>query len=502
MKSPKIQLSLQTSSLVAGFMIWVIISSLMPNIKQDIELSSQEAALVTAIPVILGSLLRVPLGFYTNRFGARIIFTLSFFLLMIPVFYISIADSLMDLIIGGLLIGIGGATFSIGVTSLPKYFDPGKHGLVNGIYGAGNIGTAITAFAAPVIAGSIGWQMTVRLYLVLLIVFGLLNLILGDKQEKKVNLPIMKQVKEVYKNTTLWSLSLFYFITFGAFVAFTVYLPNFLVNHFGMTPVDAGLRTAGFIALATLMRPIGGYLSDKFNPFAILIFVFAGLTFSGILLSFSPTLLLYTIGVLTVAFCAGIGNGTVFKLVPMYFSKQAGIVNGIVSAIGGLGGFFPPLVLTTVFGATGHYAIGFMALSEFALASLIIVLWMFFQEKLSVESKIIKSTAQGMLITDSSGVIQKINPAFTKLTGYEQDEVIGMRPNVLQSGKHTKSFYAQLWNQVREKGFWQGEIWNKRKNGEIYLEWLTISEVCNDAGEVKYYVGQFSDITTEKRKVN
>jgi MFS transporter, NNP family, nitrate/nitrite transporter len=502
MKSPKIQLSLQTSSLVAGFMIWVIISSLMPNIKQDIELSSQEAALVTAIPVILGSLLRVPLGFYTNRFGARIIFTLSFFLLIIPVFYISIADSLMDLIIGGLLIGIGGATFSIGVTSLPKYFAPGKHGLVNGIYGAGNIGTAITAFAAPVIAGSIGWQMTVRLYLVLLIVFGLLNLILGDKQEKKVNLPIMKQVKEVYKNTTLWSLSLFYFITFGAFVAFTVYLPNFLVNHFGMTPIDAGLRTAGFIALATLMRPIGGYLSDKFNPFAILIFVFAGLTFSGILLSFSPTLQLYTIGVLTVAFCAGIGNGTVFKLVPMYFSKQAGIVNGIVSAIGGLGGFFPPLVLTTVFGATGHYAIGFMALSEFALASLIIVLWMFFQEKLSVESKILKSTAQGMLITDSNGVIQKINPAFTKLTGYEQDEVVGQRPNVLQSGRHNKTFYSQLWKQVRENGFWQGEIWNKRKNGEIYLEWLTISEVCNDAGEVKYYVGQFSDITTEKRKVN
>ncbi|WP_243292497.1 nitrate/nitrite transporter [Bacillus sp. FJAT-47783] len=407
MKSPKIQLSLQTSSLVAGFMIWVLISSLMPNIRHDIELTNQEATLVTAIPVILGSLLRVPLGYYTNKLGARVTFTISFFILLVPVFYISIADSLTDLIIGGLLIGIGGATFSIGVTSLPKYFPPNKHGFVNGIYGAGNIGTAITAFSAPVMAESLGWEMTVRLFLALLILFGLLNVVLGDKHEKKVNVPVWKQIKEVYKNATLWSLSLFYFITFGAFVAFTVYLPNFLVNHFGMTTVDAGLRTAGFITLATLMRPIGGYLSDKFNPFGILMAVFAGLTFSGILLSFSPTLELYTIGVLTVAFCAGIGNGTVFKLVPMYFTKQAGIVNGIVSAIGGLGGFFPPLVLTTVFGATGHYAIGFMALSEFALASLIIVVWMFFQEKMSVERKGSKRSSQSMLFADTNGVVQK-----------------------------------------------------------------------------------------------
>ncbi len=379
----------------------------MPNIRHDIELTNQEATLVTAIPVILGSLLRVPLGYYTNKLGARVTFTISFFILLVPVFYISIADSLTDLIIGGLLIGIGGATFSIGVTSLPKYFPPNKHGFVNGIYGAGNIGTAITAFSAPVMAESLGWEMTVRLFLALLILFGLLNVVLGDKHEKKVNVPVWKQIKEVYKNATLWSLSLFYFITFGAFVAFTVYLPNFLVNHFGMTTVDAGLRTAGFITLATLMRPIGGYLSDKFNPFGILMAVFAGLTFSGILLSFSPTLELYTIGVLTVAFCAGIGNGTVFKLVPMYFTKQAGIVNGIVSAIGGLGGFFPPLVLTTVFGATGHYAIGFMALSEFALASLIIVVWMFFQEKMSVERKGSKRSSQSMLFADTNGVVQK-----------------------------------------------------------------------------------------------
>jgi len=383
----KIQLPLQSFSLVAGFMVWVLISSLMPHIKQDIALTDSEVSLVTAIPVILGSLLRIPLGYYTNRFGARITFMISFLLLLFPVFWISTADSLFDLILGGFFLGIGGAVFSIGVTSLPKYYPKEKHGFVNGIYGAGNVGTAITTFAAPVVAKTAGWENTVRMYIVLVAVFALLNFILGDRKETKVTVSVTEQMKAVYRNQTLWFLSLFYFITFGSFVAFTIYLPNFLVNHFGLDPVDSGLRTAGFIAVATFLRPVGGWLADKFNPLKLLMYVFAGCTLSGILLAFSPSLGLYGFGVLTVAVCAGLGNGIIFKLVPLYFSNQAGIVNGIVSAMGGLGGFFPPLILSSVVQATGHYAIGFMALSEAALASFVIVVWMYFQEVNKTSSK-------------------------------------------------------------------------------------------------------------------
>jgi len=383
----KIQLPLQSFSLVAGFMVWVLISSLMPHIKQDIALTESEISLVTAIPVILGSLLRIPLGYYTNRFGARITFMISFLLLLFPVFWISTADSLFDLILGGFFLGIGGAVFSIGVTSLPKYYPKEKHGFVNGIYGAGNVGTAITTFAAPVVAKTAGWENTVRMYIVLVAVFALLNFILGDRKERKVTVSVKDQMKAVYRNQTLWFLSLFYFITFGSFVAFTIYLPNFLVNHFGLDPVDSGLRTAGFIAVATFLRPVGGWLADKFNPLKLLMYVFAGCTLSGILLAFSPSLGLYGFGVLTVAVCAGLGNGIIFKLVPLYFSNQAGIVNGIVSAMGGLGGFFPPLILSSVFQVTGHYAIGFMALSEAALASFVIVVWMYFQEVNKTSSK-------------------------------------------------------------------------------------------------------------------
>lgn len=382
MKNPNFQLVLQTSNLVIGFMVWVILSSLMPFIKADIALTAGQISLVTAVPVILGSILRIPIGYWTNRFGARKLFFISFIILLFPVFYISKATSMLDLIIGGLFAGVGGAVFSVGVTALPKYYPKEKHGFVNGIYGVGNAGTAVTSFLAPVLATSFGWRTTVQMYLILLAVFALLNFLLGDRNEKKVNTPLMEQIKGVYKNEKLWFLCIFYFLTFGSFVAFTVYLPNFLVSHFGLAKVDAGLRTAGFIVLATIMRPIGGWLGDKFNPFKILIFVFIGLTLSGIILSFMPSMHVYTFGCLLVAFCAGIGNGTIFKLVPMYFSKQAGIVNGLVSALGGLGGFFPPLILTLLFQLTGHYAIGFMALSEVALACLIITVWMYSQEKL------------------------------------------------------------------------------------------------------------------------
>lgn len=494
MKPKALQLPLQTISLIAGFMVWVILSALMPFIKEDIQLSATQLSLITAIPVVLGSILRIPIGYWTNRFGARKLFSISFLLLLFPIFYISNANTFNDLLIGGLFLGISGAVFSVGVTSLPKYYPKEKHGFINGIYGAGNIGTAITTFAAPVIAISIGWQATIKLYLILVLVIAVLNFFLGDKNEAKVMTPLSIQIKGVYKNEKLWFLSLFYFLTFGAFVAFTIYLPNFLVSHFELEKVDAGLRTAGFIAIATFLRPVGGWLGDKFNSFKILMIVFGGLTLSGIILAFTPSLLVYSIGCITIAICAGLGNGTIFKLVPMYFSKQGGIVNGIVSAMGGLGGFFPPLILSFLFNLTGHYAIGFMALSQVAMASLIIVIWMYYQDKLNMASIILNHTVEGVMVTDVNGNIEQVNPAFTIVTGYDEDEVIGKNPRILNSGKHGKGFYEEMWQTIKEDGHWQGEIWNKKKNGQVYLEWLSISAIKNDTEEIKNYVAMFSEI--------
>lgn len=493
------QLPLQTANLITGFMVWVLISSLLPYIKEDVLLTQNQAALVTAIPVILGSVLRLPLGYMTNLLGARNVFIGSFILLLLPVYYISSADSFADLVTGGLFLGIGGAVFSVGVTSLPKYYPKERHGFVNGIYGAGNLGTALTTFGSPVLASHFGWQTTIRLYLTLLLLFIVMNIFLGDRRELKMKVPILAQIKGVYRDEKLWFVSLFYFITFGSFVAFTIYLPNFLVAHFGLEKVDAGIRTAGFIVLATLFRPIGGWMADRWNPLVILMAVFGGFTASAFLLSFAPAIRLYTAGCLTIAICAGLGNGVIFKMVPLYFYKQAGIVNGIVSACGGLGGFFPPLLLTALFNLTGHYAIGFMALSEVALASLVLVMWMYYKDRLVLSYNIIQNAVEGIMVTNTNGVITSVNPAFSSLTGYDKSEVVGQKPSILKSGIQNEEFYKKMWKSITETGFWQGEIWNRRKNGEIYLEWLTISAIKNEAGEVKYYAGMFSDITEQKQ---
>ncbi|MGG4396231.1 MFS transporter [Paenibacillus thiaminolyticus] len=494
MKASKSILSLQTLSLLSGFAVWGILSSLIAFIKEDIMLSPGQVSLVTAVPVVLGSLLRIPYGYWTNRYGARSMFFASFVVLLLPVFYISAASSFADLLIGGLFLGIGGATFSIGVTSLPKYYEREKHGFVNGIYGLGNLGSALSTFFAPLLATQFGWRTTVQFYLLLLAIFALANFLIGDRREQKLKAPLMEQIKGIYRNEKLWLLCFFYFITFGAFVAFTVFLPNHLVSHFGIDKVDAGLRTAGFVTLATFMRPVGGWLADKVNPFKLLVIVFAGLTVGGIVLAFSPSIILYTIGCLLIGLCAGVGNGAIFKLVPLYFSKQSGIANGLISALGGLGGFFPPLMLAMLLSITGHYAIGFMALSMVALCSLLLVLYLYWQDKVKLAEQIMDNASQAVLVTNKKGFIVAVNQAFTAVTGYTPEMAVGQKSGFLKSGRHDQAFYASMWNQLKEKDSWVGEIWNKKRNGDIYLEHLTINAVKDDLGETSYYVGVFQEI--------
>ena len=372
----KVQLPLQTFSLMAGFMVWSILAPLMPYITQDITVEEGQKAIILAIPVILGSILRIPIGYYTNLLGSRLVFLVSFIILLFPVFYLSQAHSTTGLMIAGFFIGLGGAIFSVGVTSIPKYFPKEKHGFANGIYGMGNLGTAVSSFLAPPIAGIIGWQHTVQLYLIVLLIFAVLMFIFGDKEEPKVKIPMISQTKQVINNYKLYYFSFWYFITFGAFVAFGLFLPNFLVSHFEIDKVDAGIRTGIFIAIATLLRPIGGMLGDKFNALNVLKIFFIGLIAGAIVLSISHHLILFTIGCLTVSVCAGIGNGLVCKLVPTYFTKEAGVVNGIVSMMGGLGGFFPPLMITLVTSLTGSNHLAFFMLAIFGVLALITMMHM------------------------------------------------------------------------------------------------------------------------------
>ena len=156
------QLTLQSLSLVVGFMAWSIIAPLMPFISQDVNISGNQLSIILAIPVILGSILRVPFGYLTNVIGAKWVFFCSFIILLFPIYFLSQAQTTGMLMTSGFFLGVGGAVFSVGVTSIPKYFPKERVGLANGIYGMGNIGTAISSFLAPPIASIIGWQTTLR----------------------------------------------------------------------------------------------------------------------------------------------------------------------------------------------------------------------------------------------------------------------------------------------------------------------------------------------------
>ncbi|MCI2943991.1 NarK/NasA family nitrate transporter [Staphylococcus haemolyticus] len=365
------QLTLQTLSLVVGFMAWSIISPLMPYISQDIKVNPGQLSIILAIPVILGSILRVPFGYLTNVIGAKWVFFCSFVVLLFPIFFLGQAQTPGMLMLSGFFLGVGGAIFSVGVTSIPKYFSKDKVGLANGIYGMGNIGTAVSSFLAPLIAGIIGWQTTVRSYLIIIAIFAILMFIFGDKNEPKVKVPLASQFKKLSSNYKLYYLSLWYFITFGAFVAFGLFLPNYLVNNFGIDKVDAGIRSGVFIALATFLRPIGGILGDKFNAVKVLMIDFIIMIIGAVILGISSHIALFTIGCLTISICAGLGNGLIFKLVPSYFAKESGAANGIVSMMGGLGGFFPPLVITYVTGLTGSSHLAFILLAIFGTLAFI-----------------------------------------------------------------------------------------------------------------------------------
>lgn len=381
--SGSFQLTLQSLSLVVGFMAWSIIAPLMPFISQDVHITSSQLSIILAIPVILGSILRVPFGYLTNIIGAKWVFFCSFIILLFPIYFLSHAQSPKMLMISGFFLGVGGAVFSVGVTSIPKYFPKERVGLANGIYGMGNIGTAISSFLAPPIAGIIGWQSTVRGYLIVIVLFAIFMFLLGDSKEPKIKVPLVKQYKILMKDLRLYYLSLWYFITFGSFVAFGLFLPNFLVQNFGISEVDAGIRAGVFIALATFLRPLGGVLGDKFNAVTLLICDFILMITGAITLGLSNHILLFTIGCLLISMCAGLGNGLIFKLVPTYFGKEAGSANGIVSMMGGLGGFFPPLVIAFITSLTGTSHFSFILLAIFGVIALFTMIHIMKREKLN-----------------------------------------------------------------------------------------------------------------------
>jgi NNP family nitrate/nitrite transporter-like MFS transporter len=380
-------LFLSTTAFAVSFAVWGLIAALAPTFTQLYNLSATQKSVMIAIPVLLGSIGRLIAGMAADRLGGRNVMSALLIFAAIPAVAVGFSTSYNQLLIFGLLLGVAGTTFPVGVGFTSRWFAPEKQGSALGVYGMGNIGQSIAVFGAPVLAAQLGdWRTVFFVFAAIVFIWGIVFYFSAQNDATTARPKSLSESLAPLKRSKIaWILSLFYFLTFGGFVALALYMPTFLREIFGLTPTDAGARTAGFVLLATLMRPVGGIFADKIGGAKVLVAVFLAIAVLSLLLSFD-TIVPFTLGALGCAAALGLGNGAVFKLVPQYFPKETGTVTGLVGAFGGLGGFFPPLELGLVKDAIGSYTLGFVLLSAFAIVCLAVNYFAFLRPASSTEA--------------------------------------------------------------------------------------------------------------------
>ena len=379
-------LFLATMAFAVAFANWGIISGLAPLLRKELGLSVTQASVMIAIPVLLGSLGRIPLGLLTDRYGGRIVFSILLALTIVPAIALSLNHTYPSLLFWGFWMGLAGTSFAVGVAFVSGWFPPSQQGTTLGIYGAGNIGQSVAVFGGPVLASKIGIPATFLVFSAVAVMWGGIFALTASNAKPPSKSKTLAENIQVLKTEKLaWVLSVFYALTFGGFVALSIYLPTLYKEVFALTPTDAGARTAFFVLVATLSRPVGGVLSDKIGGQKLLVGVFLGIAAISWLMAMQ-SIDLFTIGSIGCAILFGLGNGGVFKLVPQYFPHQTGSVTGLVGAAGGLGGFFPPIVLGICRDLTGSYAMGFGLLIVFALSCTAILSQTFLKSPVKVSS--------------------------------------------------------------------------------------------------------------------
>ncbi|HEV8240137.1 MAG TPA: MFS transporter [Thermoanaerobaculia bacterium] len=361
------QLALATLAFAVCFAAWGLIGALAPRFREALSLSGTATGLLIATPVLLGSLARLPMGVLGDRFGGRAVLAALMTTVAGACLLVPLAGSYRQVLGAGFLLGLAGSSFSVGVGFVSRWTPREKQGLALGIYGAGNIGQSIAVFFAPVLAASVGVGGVFRWTAVLVALYAVVWLATARNPPGARPASGLAALRGVMRERLAWVLSLFYFLTFGGFVAFAIYLPILLRDDFGLRPADAGLRAAGFVVLATAARPLGGWLADRLGGARVLAGVFLGVVPFALLLAWQ-SMVPFTVGALGCAAMLGLGNGAVFKLVGERFADRAGTVAGLVGAMGGLGGFFPPLLLGVFRDRMGAVWPGFLLLALTSLA--------------------------------------------------------------------------------------------------------------------------------------
>ncbi|MEU7985500.1 MFS transporter [Streptosporangium canum] len=374
-KGQAVNLALATAAFAITFWAWNLIGPLAGSYSRQLGLSPTQTSLLVAIPVLVGSLGRIPIGMLADRLGGRLMFAIVCAVTIVPVLFVGWVDSYGWLLFWGFLLGVGGTSFAVGIPFVNAWYAPERRGFATGVFGAGMGGTALSAFLTPRLVESAGRMQTHVIMAAALAVMAVVMLLFSRNSPawKPSTAPALPRMREAVKIKATWQCAFLYAVAFGGFVAFSTYLPALLQNVYGFSQTGAGLRDAGFSIAAVAARPLGGVLSDRVGPARVLLVSFAGTAVMALVLAFDPPPEIPAGACFVLmALFLGLGTGGVFALVARLVEpSRVGTVTGLVGAAGGLGGYFPPLVMGVVYSATGAYVIGYVLLAATALAALL-----------------------------------------------------------------------------------------------------------------------------------
>lgn len=393
-------LTLSTVAFTVCFAVWTIFSIIGVRIQQDLGLSETQFGLLVATPVLTGSISRIFLGIWTEQFGGRLVFTVQMLLTALCVYLLSFVQTYELFLLAALGVGLAGGSFIVGIAYTSAWFEREKQGTALGIFGAGNVGAAVTNFGAPFLLVALGWEQTAIVYATVLAIMAVVFFIIAredpatarrKREGRKPNSALMQL--EPLKYVQVWRFSLYYFFVFGAFVALASYLPRYYVGAYGVDIALAGTFAALYSLPGSVFRALGGWLSDRFGARAVMYWTFiASLVCLFFLaypetryivqgkegpIEFSMALPLWGAVLFTVVlgFFMSLGKAAVYKHIPVYYPNHVGSVGGLVGMIGGLGGFFLPIIFGMVLDFTGVWTSSYMVLFVLVAVSLT---WMHF----------------------------------------------------------------------------------------------------------------------------
>ncbi|MFM9941852.1 MAG: nitrate/nitrite transporter [Hyphomicrobiaceae bacterium] len=369
---------LSTVAFTVCFAVWTIFAIIGIQIKQDLGLTDTQFGLLVGTPILTGSLIRLILGIWADQYGGRVVYTLTMLSAALMTLLLRYAYDYPTFLLAALGVGIAGGSFSVGVAYVAKWFPTEKQGTALGIFGAGNVGAAVTKFTAPVIMVAYGWRTVALVWAIVLaataIIFFLFTKDDPDLARRRASgrkPESLAAMMEPLKNVQVWRFSLYYFFVFGAFVALALWLPRYLIGVYGLDITTAGMIGALYSIPASIFRAYGGHLSDKFGARRIMYWTFLVSVICTFILSYPPTSYVVEgirgpvtfstrmnlVGFIVVAFVLGffmsLGKAAVYKHIPVYYPDRVGAVGGVVGLVGGLGGFVLPIAFGALNDLTG-----------------------------------------------------------------------------------------------------------------------------------------------------